>query len=168
MKLKGWLVTALVVGGVGFGIRGGCVNEASPDEELADHFEELCVIARDHIDAPEQGVRQLGRYLGKHADDMLGDFGATLATIERIDDDRRHDDRARVARDRMRKPLLACERDWMRFGEAVEANPKASALVDRFARRINRTLEIIFSGKGGGTLTTLPAQLLERLDRLDP
>ncbi|MDQ3365587.1 MAG: hypothetical protein M3680_09175 [Myxococcota bacterium] len=167
MKLKGWLVTTLVVGGVGFGIRGGCANEASPDEELADHFDELCEIARDHVDAPEQGVRKLGRYLGKHADDMLGDFGATLATIERIEDDRRHDDRARLARDRMRKPLLACERDWMRFGEAVEANPKASALVDRFARRINRTFEIIFSGKDGVTLTTLPAQLLERLDRLE-
>jgi hypothetical protein len=164
MKLQGWFVAALVVGGVGFGIRGGCVNDSPPDKDLAAHLEDLCEIARDHIDAPEQGVRKLGRYLGKHADDILGDFGATLALIERIDDDRKHDDRARLARDRIRKPVRACERDWMRFGEAVEADPKASALVDRFARRINRTFEIIFSSTELD-LKTLPAQLLGRLDR---
>ncbi|MBA3393324.1 MAG: hypothetical protein H0T89_11805 [Deltaproteobacteria bacterium] len=167
MKLKAWLVMAMLAGGVTFGIRGGCVNQSSPpDEELAEHLDQLCEIARDHIEAPEKGVRKLGRYLGKHADDMFGDFGGTLAVIERIDDDRKHDDRARVARDRIQKPLRTCERDWERFADAVEADPAAAALVDRFARRLNRTFEIIFSStESSPRLRTLPRQLLERFER---
>lgn len=164
MKLTRWLVPAVLAGGVLWGVRGGCLDDAeAPDQELAGHLADLCDIARDHISAPEKGVRKLGRYLGKHADDMFGDFGGTLAIIERIDDDRKHDDRARVARDRIHKPLRACERDWQRFAQAVEADPKASALVERFGRRLNRTFEIIFSAKDA-ELRDLPTLLLRRLD----
>ena len=74
--------------------------------------------------------------------------------------------RARLARDRIRKPLRACERDWIRFGNAVEANPEATALVERFSLRLNRTIEIIFSG-AKLDLIEMPAQLSRALDMLD-
>lgn len=159
MKLKGWLVAGAFAGALVFASR-GCLTDAAPDERIADRFEDLCKVARGGVAKPEAGVRKLGHYLDKHADDLLGDFGETLALIERIDDDKKHDDRARLARDRMQKPLRACERDWQRFADAIEADPKASALLDRGVRRLNRTLEIMFGGKQVA-LRTLPQDLAE-------
>jgi hypothetical protein len=148
MKLKGWLFAALAAGGVVYGLRGGCANSAAPDEELADHFEELCEIAADNIDAPKQGVKKLGRYLGRHLDDILGDFGSTIVTIEKISDDKKHDERARLARDRMQAPWIACQSEWQRFWTAVDSDPEAAELANHAAERVSRTFEIIFSSTG--------------------
>lgn len=155
-----WMFGGLIAAGVVFTIQGGCLNNTTkaPDERLAARLDDMCEIARANIDTPVRGVRKLGGYLAKHTGDLLGDWGATLAAIERIPDDAKHDARARLARDRLRKPLRACERDWMRFGNAVENNPEASALVERFSIRLNRTFEIIFSGMQL-ELRELPVQL---------
>jgi len=163
MKLKGWLFTAFVAGGVVYGIRGGCVNSTAPDEELADHFEELCEIAGNNIDSPKKGVKKLGGYLARHLDDILGDFGSTIVTIEKISDDAKHDERARIARDRMQKPWIACQRDWEKFWIAVDEDPEASELANRAADRLGRTFEIIFSSTNIH-LRDLPATFMKKLD----
>lgn len=162
MTNKGWLVGMLAVAGLGFGIKGGCLNQTAkaPDEKLAARFDDLCVIARDNIQTPERGVRKLGGYMAKHTGDLMADWGNTFATIEKISDDSKHDARARVARDRIRKPLIACARDWMRFNEAVEDSPEATALVVEFNVRFNRTLEIIFAQDTHVDLLHLPMQLV--------
>lgn len=165
MKLEGWLFTALVTGGVVFYMRGGCVNSTAPDEELADHFEELCEIAADNIETPQKGVKKLGRYMVRHLDDIFGDFGATLIAIEKIPDDTKHDRRAELARDRMQKPWIECGSKWQQFWVAVDEDPDASAMVDRTMDRLNRTLEIIFSSKDGKKIDvrTLPSALIDRI-----
>lgn len=149
MTAPGWILGALVVGGVVFTVKGGCLqSEPAPDERLAKHFDNMCVIARENIKTPERGVRKLGHYLDKHTRDMFGDFGDMLATIERIPDDAKHDRRAEKARNRLQRPIIACARDWNRFGEAVDNDPKALELIQHFNDRLSRTLEIIFSGAG--------------------
>jgi hypothetical protein len=157
MNAKRWVVAAVVVGGIVFAQR-GCLNQLAPDEKLAEHLEAMCTIARDHVDSPEPGVRALGRYLGRHAGEILGNVGSTIALIERIPDDTKHDERARVARQRIQTPARACEEDWARFNRAVERDPNAKALLERHLRRLNRTLEIVF-GKTSFTLRDLPRQL---------
>jgi hypothetical protein len=160
MKASSLVLGALVAGGLVFTVKGGCLtSEPAPDERLAKHFESMCAIGRDNIKTPERGVRKLGRYLDKHAGDMFGDFGDMLATIERIKDDDKHDRRAELARDRIRRPVIACARDWNRFGEAVGADPKATELLEHFNERLGRTFEIIFSGANGFDLLKLPTQL---------
>lgn len=146
MKPRSWLAGAVLAGGVVFAMR-GCLTQRheAPDEQLAGRLIAMCKIARANVSSPEPGVRALGRYLDRHVGDLLGEWGATLAAIERIPDDWHHDERARLARDRLRKPLLACERDWARFGDAVQRDPAATALVERFNMRLSRTFEIIFS-----------------------
>jgi hypothetical protein len=163
MKLKGWLLSTLLVGGVVYGIRGGCVNSTAPDEELADHFEELCAIAEKNIDTPVKGVKKLGRYLGRHTGDILGDFGDTIMTIEKIKDDTRHDERARLARDRMQRPWINCANEWQAFWMAVDEDPEASEIANRAADRLGRTFEIIFSSKEM-RLRDLPDAFLKRID----
>ncbi len=161
---KGWLVAgAIAIGGVVF-IRGGCLNQTSkaPDERLASRIEDVCDIARGNIATPVRGVHKLGAYMAKHTGDLLGDFGSMLATIERIPDDAKHDARARVARDRIRKPAIACQTDWIRFGNAIENNPEATALMQRFSVRLNRTIEIIFSGMTASDLLGLDFELPAR------
>jgi hypothetical protein len=143
MKLTGWVAGVVLAGGVTFAMR-GCLSKRAPDERLAGRLEKLCTIARDHVDTPEQGVRALGDYLGDHAGDVVGEFADTIATIEKIRDDKKHDDRARVARERLVAQVHGCEDDWFHFWEAVTDDPAANALVDRFAERLSRTLEIIF------------------------
>jgi len=155
MKLTGWFSAALVGGGVVFMVRSGCLSKGpAPDERFASRLDDMCEIARKNVDSPERGVTLLGRYLDKHTGDMLGEWGDTIATIERIPDDKKHDDRARLARDRMRRPVIACANDWSAFGRAVEANPAAKAKVDRFAERLQRTFEII-----GSSFESLPSAL---------
>jgi len=171
MKAKGWFAMALVAGGVGFSVKtvGGCLNRPAPDQELAGRLDDLCAIAHDGADKPEAGVRALGRYMVKHTGDLLGNLGDTIALIERVPDDEAHDERARLARDRIRKPFAACEQDWQRFGEAIEADPKAAALMEKAMVRLNRTFEILFGGRGATqswTLRDLPRRLEHVLETL--
>jgi len=158
-KLR-WVLIAGIAAGTVYGAR-GCLNSAEPDERLASRFDKLCDIARDNVDTPATGVRKLGHYLGNHADDMLGELGGTIALIEKIDDDAKHDDRARLARDRLAAPFIACNDDWERFLTAVEADPEASRLVEERIERLGRTLEIIFSGTD---LRAIPTQIRAKLD----
>jgi hypothetical protein len=160
MKTQGWLVGVVAVAGIGYGIKGGCLtpNTRAPDEKLASRLDDLCVIARENITSPERGVRKLGGYMAKHTGDLLADWGNTLVVIEKISDDDKHDARARLARDRIRKPAIACARDWARFHEAVEASPEATALIVEFNVRFNRTLEILFGQDAKVDLLGLPAR----------
>ena len=142
----------------------GCLSKAAPDEQLASRFDDLCDIARKNVETPQKGVRAMGVYMLKHTDDMLGEFGGTIATIEAIKDDDKHDKRAEVARDRLRAPLQACETDWIRFFEAVDADPKASEMVANAGERLNRTFEIIFSTRSTKLdFRHLPQQLAHAL-----
>ena len=163
MKMSGWLVTALIGAGAVYGLRGGCVNSSAPDEELADHFEELCEIASHNIDSPKKGVKKLGRYMARHLDDILGDFGATIITIEKVSDDKKHDERARLARDRMQQPWIECQSEWQEFWMAVDEDPEASEMANRAADRLGRTFEIIFSSKDVN-LRNLPEAFLSKMN----
>lgn len=163
MKLKGWLFTALVAGGAVYGIRGGCVNSTAPDEELADHFEEICDIAADNVDTPKKGLKKLGRYMARHLDDIMGDFGSTIVAIEKVTDDRKHDERARLARDRMQQPWIACFDKWQQFWMAVDEDPEASQMADRAADRLGRTFEIIFSSTKVD-MRSLPEAFVNKID----
>src|SRR4051812_41006431 len=91
-----------------------------PDERLRDHFSQLCAVARDGADEPRRGVDRFFSFFGDNGPEMLQSFGALLVEIERIPDDRRHDQRAAEARDRMFAPLIACGDSFERFADAVE------------------------------------------------
>lgn len=146
--MKTWLAGLVVAGGLAYSLKGGCLSTTSaPDEKIAERMADICVIARDGANDPVKGVKKLGKYFDAHTGDLLGEWGETLATIERIPDDRKHDDRARLARDRIQAPLIRCSRELQRFGNAIEASPEASAMMQRFSVRFNRTIEIIFGGK---------------------
>jgi hypothetical protein len=146
MTKKGWLCVALVAAGASYKLQGGCLNDTikAPDQKLASHLVDLCQIASRNIDHPVRGVTEIGHYLGKNAGNIYGAWGSTLAEIETIRDDDKHDARARVARDRIRKPVLACAQTWSRFAEAVQNDEQASEMVERFGERMGRTMEIIF------------------------
>jgi len=144
MTAKRFVIAALVVGGIVFVSR-SCRSPAAPDERYAEHMTQLCGIARKNIDKPVPGVRELGNYLGKHAGHMLKDLADTLALIERIDDDGKHDARARETRDRWGE--AGCTEDWMDFLDAIENDEKATALLEYRIERISRTIEIITSGQ---------------------
>jgi hypothetical protein len=162
MKLAGWMVVVAVATGMVVTARGGCLTRKAPDEKLASRFEAICDIARENSDTPVAGVRALGGYLGTHLDDMTGELGGTIAMIEKIPDDREHDLRARKAKERMFAPLRACQRDLDQFFDAVEADPTATAIVNRAFERLGRTLDIILSSNGlrdVHDLRGLPARL---------
>ncbi len=155
MTIKVWLAAALVAGGVVYTTR-GCINQLDPDQKLAAHLGDLCEIARDNIKTPEHGLRGIGRYLLKHGGEMTGELGSTISMIEAIDDDKKHDKRAELARDRLL--AVRCGGDWERFMEAVDADPEAYELLEHHIQRLGRTLEIIIGTKTID-LPHLPAQL---------
>jgi len=160
MKKTGWVLGTAAIAAV-VTIKGGCLGSASkaPDEKIAGQLDDLCKIARANIDNAERGVRKLGGYMSKHTGELLGNWGDTLAEIESITDDDKHDARARTARDRIRRPLLACARDWSRFGEAIDNSPEAQELLADFNERLNRTFEIIF-GEGSSKLDVMKLPML--------
>ena len=145
MNAQRLVVAALVAGGIAVVSARSCRSPAAPDERYAEHLHQLCGIATQHVDKPLPGVRVLGAYLGKHAGHMLKDFADTLAMIERIDNEDKHDDRARKTRDRWVE--ASCPEDWMDFVDAIEQDEKASALLEYRIERISRTLEIILNGQ---------------------
>lgn len=151
-RFSWWMLVVVVVAG-GLVIRGGACGacksvRTEPDERLAQHLRNLCDVAEDGAIEPRTGVRKLMRYYGDHGPDMLHAFGATLVTIERIADDDAHDVRARVARERIQRPLVECAETWQRFADAVENDPEASATLERGVTRLGRTLEILFGDAG--------------------
>jgi hypothetical protein len=167
VKKSAWLVSVVLAGGVLVALRtsGGCLTKkGDPDQELAGRFAALCEIAGDHIDSPVPGIRKIGRYLGRHTDDMLGELGGTIQLIESIPDDAKHDARARLARTRIHKPIHECEDTWKRFGEAVEADPEASEILNRALDRLGRTLEIIFGENKTIDFKHLPIDLIKRFE----
>ncbi len=152
MTKTGWLVTgAIALGGVMY-MKGGCLNSVTkaPDQRLASHYVNLCKIARDGSKNAVKGVRKLGVYLVKNGGDMLGNFGSTIALIERIKDDEKHDERARLARDRWNATI--CVEDWAAFDEAIQESPEAQEMIQHAADRLGRTFEIILSGGGATNL----------------
>jgi hypothetical protein len=149
MSNRRWIVAvAVIAGGTMYASRSckGVMTKA-PDQQLAEHFESICDIARKNVDKPVRGVRQLGGYFADHTGDMLEDFGDTITMIERIKDDDKHDDRAFKARERMWAPLVDCADDMQRFFDAIEKSEEASAILERTMERVDRTIGIIFSGK---------------------
>ena len=166
MNAKGWVVTMVVVGGVGLGIRSqaGCANQPEPDQRFATHLEHICEIGRANIETPRNGVKKLGAYFAKNLGNITGTFGSTIAAIERIPDDAKHDARARLARDRIHGPLIACHGDWTRFADAVMGDPEAAAMVERAGNRLSRTLDILLGKKKVFSLRDAPAQLMHAFD----
>jgi hypothetical protein len=160
------MVGAMVAGGAVYAMKGCLSSKSEADERLTKRLDDLCKIARDNVDNPVKGVRKLGHYLGDHTGDMLKDWGDAIATIEKIRDDGKHDDRARLTRRRLSSQLNGCAPEWMRFGDAVEKNPEASAMVERFGIRLNRTFEILFGEDAGRLeLRDLPRQLDRAFDK---
>lgn len=143
-----WMLIGIALAG-GLAVRAvacghGERPKLEPDQRLAVHAQHLCAIAKAGIAQPRTGVVRMLRYHGDHAPDMASALAETLVLIERIPDDRAHDARARVARDRLRAPVVACEEPWQRFVDAVGKDPEASAILERATARLGRTFEIVF------------------------
>lgn len=146
MKRTLLVVAALGVGVIAVGKSCTVKIGKDPDEKLASRFDDLCDIARHNVKTPVAGVNEMGDYFAGHLGDVTGDWGSTIALIEQVPDDRAHDERARLARDRMREPVVACQETFERFGRAVDNDPEAARIVDRAMKRLERTLNIL-SGK---------------------
>ena len=150
MSKTGWIVAvAVIAGGAAIATRSSCkgVVTKAPDQQLADHFEAICDIARKNVKKPVPGVRAFGGYFADHTGDMLKDFGDTITMIERIKDDEKHDDRAYKARERIWAPLVDCAEDMEKFFQAIDDSEEATAFLERTMERVDRTIGIIFSGK---------------------
>jgi len=147
MSKRAWkvlLILGLIVGLVWWWVG----RRRAPDERLARHFENICDIAEENTARPRVGVDRLFGYLGDHGPEMMRDFGDLLVQIERIDDDADHDARARDAARRLQEPLIGCADTLQRFGQAVQADPEASAHFERGVERLGRTLGILFDVDG--------------------
>ena len=162
--MKRWflfVVVVVVIGLVWWSQRG---EARAPDQRLANHARAMCKIAAAGVEHPDDGVARMFRYYGTQGPAMAHDWAELLVIIERIDDDRAHDDRARLAARRIYAPAAACLDTFQRFADAVEDDPAASARVERGMTRFGRTLEILFGG--GGDFLRQPFGGLGRLDAL--
>jgi len=157
MKASGWktvVVLLLVVATVWVVLR-----RRAPEERLAGRYRELCAIAGDNVATPARGVERMGAFFAANGPDMLHDYGALVADIERIGDDARHDESAREAGRTLRAPLNACGDTFARFFEAVDGNDEAKAKVSRGFERLGRTIELLFGDADSHELRALVAHL---------
>lgn len=154
-----WSIAVAALAGLYFAF--GTSASTKGDQAIAKHFEALCGVAKKNIDSPRTGVEKLSRYFGDHSPTMMKSFGDLLVEIERIEDDGKHDARAREAAKVMQKPLLRCQPTFERFFAAVERDPQAKRLLERRLERLGRTLEILFGAGAKGPL-------LEGLRRATP
>ena len=143
MKRTGWrgvaVVVALIVVAAWWVAR-----RPGPEARLAGRYRELCGIAGSNVKSPSRGVDRMGAFFAAHGAEMLHDYGELVTSIERVADDRRHDERAREAGRVINAPLHECADTLERFAEAVEADDEASAKVSRGVDRLGRTLQLLF------------------------
>lgn len=123
-----------------------------PDDNLVAYVGGMCKVMDKHLDQPNAGVDALFGYYSKHTPDMMKQFGDLLVEIERIQDDKAHDRRAKKANHKLRKAFQRCERTAQRFADAIESDPQARRKLERGVDRLGRTLEIIFSGAEADSL----------------
>jgi hypothetical protein len=142
--MKKWMVLLGVVAVLG-GLR-ACLHQA-PDERIGEFSEAICAVAKRGKKAPLDGVNRLFALMARRGPDLLHDWGELLVEIEKIDDSRKHDDRARLAHDRIMAPLGACMDDLDEFLTAVEQDHEASERLENGVERLLGTLEIIFDGR---------------------
>jgi len=164
-KFRGVVLGALIVGGSLYAMK-GCLSKQSPDRKVGDSFAKVCSIAKKNVETPERGVRELGRYFSAHLGDLTGAWGDTIAMIESIPDDAKHDKRAKEAREAMFAPLRACQSDLVEFAQAVSEDEHASELMNRAGERLGRTIDIIFGdnivdGKGHIDIRALERALVK-------
>ena len=151
--MKKLMALAVVLGGVGIAAK-GCMSKAAPDEQLVSRIHDLCKIAHDNVKTPNDGVTALGGYLADHAGDMYKHVVDTVALVSQITDDDKLEKRGELARKRWGAAVEGCYQDWMDFADAVENDPKAVDRIERFQQRLERTVDVIFSGT---PLRDLPA-----------
>jgi hypothetical protein len=156
------LLVGAVIAGVGVFAMKGCLSKAAPDEDVGKQLSKVCDIAKANVETPERGVRQLGRYFGAHLGDLTGAYGDTIAMIESIPDDAKHDARAREARNTMFAPIHKCQRELLAFAQAVSEDEASNELIQHAADRLSRTFEIIFSGQVLDGAGHLDVKALER------
>jgi len=147
--MKKWMVLLGVVTVLG-GLR-ACLHQA-PDERLGKVSEEICAIAKRGKKAPLDGVNRLFALTARRGPDILHDWGELLVEIEKIDDDDDHDERARLAHERVVGPLYACAGDLAEFDYAVGSDPEASERLESGVERLLQTLQIIFDPQRDGRL----------------
>ena len=153
--MKKLIALVAVVGGVGIAAK-GCLSKADPDEQFASRLQDVCEIARANVKTPNDGVTALGAYAADHAGDMYKHLIDTVAMLVQIPDEKKHDRRAEQARDRWNKTFAGCAEDWFEFADAVENDPIATERLQRFEKRLQHTLDVLFQG---GTLRDLPGAL---------
>ncbi|HEU5056002.1 MAG TPA: hypothetical protein VFU21_05735 [Kofleriaceae bacterium] len=127
-------------------------SSRAPDQRLASRIDDLCQIAAKHVTKPRLGVKKWFAYLGAHSPDMLEQTGNMFVAIERIADDEKHDERARLAARRLHPVLQRCEKPLDDFFRAVEADPEANELFTRGMERFSRTLAILSGADPHGLL----------------
>jgi len=142
-KFRGVVLGALLVGGSIFAMK-GCLSKKAPDRRVGESFDKVCAIAKKNVNTPERGVRELGRYFSAHLGELTGAWGDTIAMIESIPDDARHDKRAREARETMFEPLRECQTELLEFAQAVSEDERATELMNHAGERLGRTIDIIF------------------------
>jgi len=157
--MKKLILLLLIAAGVYLWVR----HKRQPDVQLAARLVLYCELSERNIKTPERGVDEMFAYFGEQTPGLLSDFGRLLVEIERIGNDRDHDDRARVATRRIRAPLIACRESMERFADAIESDPAAMEKYDRGVERFARTLEILF-GEDAARLAS-PHDLARALTR---
>jgi hypothetical protein len=154
-----WIVVAMAAA-----VTTACdAGRPAPDQRIAGHHRAMCAIAEHGAEAPREGVAKLFRYYGDRGPDLARDWAELFVLIERIDDDRRHDERARLAAKRIHEPLARCAAAFERFARAIEEDAEASRMLERGVTRFSRTLEILF-GSARWSPLLLPDEVERRLD----
>jgi hypothetical protein len=153
---KALVVSTLAAVGIYFAI------SSRPEQQVGKRLGGICAVAKRNIKQPERGVDELFAFFGNNSPQLMHEFTDMLVAIERIDDDRKHDERARRARTDMWAPLAACSSDLNKFAEAIENNEKAIEKYSRGVERFARTLEILF---GEDAASLRPRSLLKLLSR---
>ena len=156
--------SAWILLGVGAAIAWWLWPDSAAEEELGDHLESICDIARSNVDDPKDGVEELFGYYGRNSPEILRLFGSLLVSIERIEDDAEHDERAAEAAEVLHATMADCDDDWDAFLAAVSADPEANELMLRGFARLGRTATILLGLNEDELLNQLTSDVFELID----
>lgn len=107
-----------------------------PEEELADHMQEMTAIMESHMDSPEAGVEELRGYLHENLPHMMHELGEMVVELDGIEDDAERKDRLEAMLEVLKGPGEELAEVAQSFSRKVREDEAAMKAVEGVMKRL--------------------------------
>ena len=119
-----------------------------PEDDLADHLDELTSLMKRHVGSPRVGVAKVFDYNRDHVAGMMQDWGEIMAALDSLEKPGPRERRGQRIVRKLKPSLGRLKAAAEPFFDAVGRDPEAQKLMEERLARL-KPLEDLFGALGG-------------------